>query len=305
MYVAIKIDVDTHDGMRDGVPRLLDCLKKHQVPATFFLVMGPDRMGRALLQLRHPRFLKKMLTTNAPGMYGWRTIFSGTLLPARPVATAFPDLVRRLAAEGHEAAVHAWDHRAWQDELPQFKTHRIRLHLERAATALSTMIGHHPAGIGAPAWTTTPESLAIQDAMPFTYASDLRASPPCRLQTPLGEMRLPQLPGTGLCLEELLGLGLRGEQELADRLLHDLDVDISPLRVLTLHAEVEGGRYLPVLDRILPVLKQSGQVVTMVDAARQIGPLPLRHWCRKSLAGRAFSVTSSVAPALAGTDSRL
>jgi len=57
--LAIKIDVDTHDGMRDGVPRLLDCLARHQVPATFFLVMGPDRMGRALLQLRHPRSCRR------------------------------------------------------------------------------------------------------------------------------------------------------------------------------------------------------------------------------------------------------
>jgi len=292
--LALKIDVDTHDGMRDGVPRLLDCLGKARLPGTFFLSLGPDRMGRALLQLRHPRFLLKMLQTNAPGMYGWRTIFSGTLLPARPVASAFPELVRRLENEGHEAAVHAWDHRSWQDDLPRFKTHRLRLHLERACETLRRLSGREPAGIGAPAWTTTPASLAMQDGFPFTYASDLRASPPCRLRTILGDLRLPQLPGTGPCLEELLAEGALDEKTLADRLFATLAAaPAQPLRVLTLHAEVEGGRYLGVLERLLPRLGELGTVVTMRDAAARIGTLPLRRWCRRSLPGRAFPVTSS------------
>ena len=56
--ICLKIDVDTHDGMARGVPRLLDLLGAAGIPGTFFLSMGPDRMGRALLQLRKPRFLQ-------------------------------------------------------------------------------------------------------------------------------------------------------------------------------------------------------------------------------------------------------
>jgi peptidoglycan/xylan/chitin deacetylase (PgdA/CDA1 family) len=293
--IALKIDVDTHEGMKHGVPRLLDLLARHRVPATFFLAMGPDRMGRALLQLRNPRFLVKMLRTNAPSLYGWRTVFSGTLLPARPVAAAFPELVRRIEGEGHEAAVHAWDHRAWQDELPSFKPHRVRLHLERAVEALRRITGHDPAGIGAPAWTTTPLSLAEQDRLPFRYASDLRDSPACRLVTPLGPTRLPQFPGTGACLEEILPRGLVGEQALAEALLAELLSGDHRLRVLTLHAEVEGGPFAGVLDRLLPALRERGGIVTMAEGARRCGDgLPLRRWALRRLPGRAFPITTSV-----------
>jgi hypothetical protein len=291
---SLKIDVDTHQGMAMGVPRLLDCLARHHLRATFFLSLGPDRSGRALLQLRSPRFVRKMFATNAPSLYGWRTILSGTLLPARPIATAFPDLVRRLEAEGHEAAVHAWDHRAWQDELPSFKPRRLKAHFDRAVAAYRALTGHDPAGIGAPAWMTTPASLAMQDRYPFAYASDLRASPACRLELDGRRLRLPQFPGTGPCLEELLGLGLRGETTLAEALFAGLATEDTPLRVLTLHAEVEGGPFLGVLERLLPRLGGPGTVVTMGEAAARLSArLPVRRWCHARLPGRAFPVSSS------------
>ena len=292
--LAIKIDVDTHDGMRTGVPRLLDCLKQHKMAATFFLSLGPDRSGRAILQLRKPAFVRKMMSTNAPSLYGWRTILSGTLLPARPIATAFPELVRRLEDEGHEAAIHAWDHRSWQDDLLTFKDHRIKLHLERALEAFRRLTGHDPQGIGAPAWATTPRSLALQDGLPFSYASDLRASPPCRLRTVDGLLRLPQIPGTGACLEELMTEGEYRPDVLVERLVQELQNATTSVRVLTLHAEVEGGPFLPLLEQLLPRLSHYGPPITMAAAATLLGQqLPIRDWCRVNLPGRAFPVTSS------------
>lgn len=292
---CIKIDVDTHDGMREGVPVLLDMLRRHQLQATFFLTLGPDRMGRALLQMRNPRFAKKMLTTGAPSLYGWRTILSGTVLPARPVATAFPDLVKRIEAEGHEAAIHCWDHRAWQDELPHFKPRRLQLHLDRALAAYRDLTGHDPAGIGAAAWMTTPSSLAAQDALPFTYASDLRDCPPCRIRSSAGEHRLPQFPGTGPCLEEVLpGHIADPAPALADRVVSHVRAIPTCLRVLTLHTEVEGGKFANVGDCLLASIAGEPNA-TMRDAIATIprDSLPLLTWGKVQPSGRGFPVSTA------------
>ncbi len=301
--LALSVDVDTHDGMRLGVPRLLDAFKAHGVRATFFLSLGPDRSGRAIIPvLRSPRFLRKMIGTGAPSLYGWRTILSGTVLPSRPIATAFPDLVRRIEAEGHEAAVHAWDHRAWQDDLPTFKTHRIRAHFTRACAAFHQLTGHDAQGIRAPAWMTTPESLHLQDAFPFIYASDLRGSPACRLRTPLGLTRLPQFPGTGACLEELLLLGVSGDAALGAALAQEVLRAEAVVRCATLHAEVEGGVFSGVLAHLLPRLAEAGSVVPLVEAVRgQAAGLPERRWALRRLAGRAFPISTSVALAAVAT----
>ena len=293
--ICLKIDVDTHDGMRVGVPRLLDALARHRMRATFFLSLGPDRSGKAMIQvMTNPRFLMKMIGTGAPSLYGWRTILSGTVLPARPIATAFPDIVKRIEAEGHEAAVHAWDHRSWQDELPRFKAHCIRAHYDRACSAFHRLTGHDPVGVGAPAWMTTENSLAIQDGYPFRYASDLRGGPACRLLTRHGERRLPQFPGTGACLEELLPRGITGDQALADALADEIIAGRDVLRIGTLHAEVEGGIFHGILDYLLPRLREAGTNRTMAEATAELStPLPLRRWRMQQLPGRAFPVTSS------------
>ena len=85
--LGLKVDVDTRRGMERGVPSLLDALTAFRVPATFFLSFGPDNSGKAVYQLlRNPRFLVKMLRTNAPGLYGFRTALYGTLLADRGAA---------------------------------------------------------------------------------------------------------------------------------------------------------------------------------------------------------------------------
>src|SRR4029079_11768611 len=122
--LGLRVDVDTHDGMRLGVPRLLDVMREEGVKATFYLSMGPDRSGLAVLNALRPGFLRKMTRTGAARVYGLRTVLSGTLLPSRPIATAFPEIARRVRDEGHETGVHAWDHRKWQGRLPPFSPPR-------------------------------------------------------------------------------------------------------------------------------------------------------------------------------------
>ena len=71
------MDVDTRRGMEEGVPALLTLLDELGVRATFFLSFGPDNSGKAVYRMvSNPRFLFKMVRTNAPGLYGFRVITS-------------------------------------------------------------------------------------------------------------------------------------------------------------------------------------------------------------------------------------
>src|SRR5581483_6566840 len=78
---ALKVDVDTRLGLRDGAPRLLELLAHHGVQATFFVAMGPDRTGLSIRRvLRQKGFLAKMVRSRAPSLYPLETMLRGTLL---------------------------------------------------------------------------------------------------------------------------------------------------------------------------------------------------------------------------------
>ena len=58
--VALKVDVDTYAGTRDGVQRLLSILDDFDIKATFYFSMGPDNSGKAIRRLfTRKGFLKK------------------------------------------------------------------------------------------------------------------------------------------------------------------------------------------------------------------------------------------------------
>jgi hypothetical protein len=293
--VSLKVDVDTHDGMRDGVPNLLDAFRAAGVRATFFLSFGPDNSGKAVLNvLRQPGFLKKMVRTGAPSLYGWRTILSGTLLPARPIATKFPDIVRRIEEEGHEVAVHAWDHRLWQDHLEELDSSRIEAEFERSFGAFETILGRRSRAVAAPAWFETAASLQVQDGLGLLYASDLRGGVPCYPVLDGYRSTTLQLPTSQPCLEELL---TQGERDLARCVRRVLDVP-SPFgtRVLPLHAEVEGGVFRPFLQLLLDELVRDGtptlplEELARAELARQPPPgeLPCALSPCPGRAGRVF-----------------
>ena len=79
--IAIKIDVDTERGTRIGIPNLLTLLKELQIPATFYLSLGPDNTGRAIKRIFRKGFLKKVSRTSVISTYGIRTLLNGVLLP--------------------------------------------------------------------------------------------------------------------------------------------------------------------------------------------------------------------------------
>ena len=51
MRLALKVDVDTDRGTREGVPNLVAELRAAGVPACFLFSLGPDQTGRAITRV--------------------------------------------------------------------------------------------------------------------------------------------------------------------------------------------------------------------------------------------------------------
>jgi peptidoglycan/xylan/chitin deacetylase (PgdA/CDA1 family) len=276
--LGLKIDVDTYWGMKNGVPSLLQTLKQFNLKGTFFLSIGPDNSGRAALQLiKNPLFLRKMMRTNAPALYGWKTALYGTLLPAPMIALSFPDIVNDIIAAGHEVQFHAWDHRRWQDDLSRKSEKWISEWFVKGMSGFEKLTGKKPTAFGAPSWTINDRVLAIIKEYKFEYLSCTRAKTPFIHAI----ANLPEIPSDLPCFEEIDAQ--KGISIIAG-LLND-----GRTHVLPVHAEVEGGIFQNQFRELLEkAISQNIEIVPLkiIKEKIDIKNLPVRKYKMELLPGR-------------------
>jgi len=276
--LGLKIDVDTYVGMKRGVPRLLSILSQFDFQATFYLSMGPDASGRAILQLiKNPRFFRKMLRTNAGRLYGMKTALYGTLLPSPMIGLSFPDLVDQIISAGHELEFHAWDHRRWQDDLYKRPAEWIEDWFEKGVQAYRRLVKKEPSSFGAPSWLIDDRVLEIVQKYPFRYLSCTRAKEPF-IHEISGLMEIPSnLP----CFEEI---GVPRGLSTILQILKD-----GGTHVLPVHAEAEGGIWDKYFIKLCEEVRRTDfQILPLskIQTLLKSEALPVRKYRLELLPGR-------------------
>jgi peptidoglycan/xylan/chitin deacetylase (PgdA/CDA1 family) len=271
---ALKVDVDTFLGLREGAPRLLDLFARHGVRASWFVAMGPDRTGRAALRVfRQKGFLAKMLRSGAPRLYPISTMLRGTLLPATQIAARLPHRLREIRQAGHELGIHGYDHVRWHDQLARMDLATVRAEVARATRLFEQIVGARAAGFAAPGWQCTEASLRAVDEAGFRYRSDTRGRGPYRPRVGAYPGALPEIPTTLPTLDEMIGLA--GDN--VDDLVAEYEGWIAPgsLQVHTVHTEVEGARWADHLDRLLARVRDRMPVRTLGEIAAELPAIDL------------------------------
>jgi len=266
MMLALKIDVDTLRGTREGVPKLLDLLRNHGSGATFLFSVGPDHTGRAIKRIFRPGFFGKVRRTSVVQHYGIPTLLYGTLLPGPDIGKRAGDVMRCARDEGFEVGVHSWDHVKWQDGLDGACAVWTGNQMQLACDRFTEIFKEAPRTHGAAGWQMNLHAMRLTQALGFDYCSDGRGLFPHLPVWNAELIRCPQLPTTLPTLDELIGVdGVTGEN-VAERLLaHTAPSKASsPVvnHVFTLHAELEGMRFLPVLEQLIQGWQAQGYRLT-------------------------------------------
>jgi len=290
--LGLKIDVCTYAGLRDGVPALLRLFDELGVRASFFVALGPDHSGRAIRRIFRPGFLAKMRRTNAVSTYGWRTVLYGTLLPGPQIARSCRDVLRRVAAAGHEVAMHGYDHVYWQDRLPHLSADAVAAEMGRARATYEEVLGSAPQAFGAPGWQCTPASFAAEDALGLVYHSDTRGHAPFVPQMSGRQFATLEIPVTLPTLDECYGTIGTTPEAVASYYAAQLHPG---LNVYTAHAEMEGIGQLPHLRAFLEAVRPHVPVHRLIDIARGLRDIPPGTVVPGPIEGRHGTVALQVA----------
>jgi undecaprenyl phosphate-alpha-L-ara4FN deformylase len=272
--IALKIDVDTYRGTREGVPRLADLLEKIGARATFLFSLGPDHTGRAIRRVFRRGFLGKVQRTSVLQHYGLTTLLYGVLLPGPHIGRRCRALMQGIARRGFEVGVHTWDHVRWQDGVAEASEAWTRRQLELACRQFADIFGEMPRVHGAAGWQMNHYVPALEHELGIRYASDTRGTAPFLPVFGRVAGQVPQLPTTLPTLDELIGRGDLKGTDPVDHLLALTTGLTAQDQVFTLHAELEGGAYLASFERLL--LEWRARGIGLTDLGSYAALLDLR-----------------------------
>jgi peptidoglycan/xylan/chitin deacetylase (PgdA/CDA1 family) len=293
--LALKVDVDTDRGTREGVPNLVaDCLNVG-APAAFLFSLGPDQTGRAITRVLRPGFFQKVSRTSVVQIYGVRTLLNGTLLPAPHIGRRNTAAMRAVRDAGFEVGIHCYNHYRWQDYVQKLPLAEVRAEFVAARAEFLRVFGSEARTAGAPGWQSNAKSRAVYDEAGLLYASDTRGGAPFFPRIEGQVFQTLEIPSTLPTFDELMGRPEYPDEKIVPHYLGLLSEE--RVNVFTLHAEIEGMGRRRLFQELLAACRRAGvEFVRLDDYARELladrAAIPVRDQVMAEIDGRSGLVAT-------------
>jgi len=287
--LALQIHVDTYRGTREGVPRLIETLQRYNAQATFFFTLGVDHTGRAIKRVFRPGFLGKVSRTSVVEHYGIKTLLYGTLLPGPDIGKKCADIMRSARDAGFDVGIHCYDHIRWQDYVTDKDAKWTQRELQRAVDRYTEIFGEAPHAHAAAGWQMNRHAQRLMQHYAFDYSSNTRGTHPYIPTWQAEIIACPELPTTLPTLDELMNCDGISLANIAEHVLKLTATAPATGHVYTLHAELEGGKWMPIFEQLLQGWQAQGyELVSMQQYSQglEAHTLPRHEVIRGELEGR-------------------
>jgi len=298
LRLALKVDVDTDRGTREGVPNLVADLQEAGAPASFLFSLGPDQTGRAITRVLRPGFFKKVSRTSVVQIYGVRTLLNGTLLPAPHIGRRNTATLRAVRDAGFEVGIHCYNHYRWQDYVQRMSLAEVRDEFIAARAEFLRIFGSEAGTAGAAGWQSNARSREVYDEANLLYASDTRGASPFFPRVDGKVFRTLEIPSTLPTFDELMGRPEFPDDKIVPHYLSLLRED--RVNVFTLHAEIEGMGRRGLFRALLAACRERGVEFIRLDAfARELladrAAIPVCDQVLREIDGRSGAVATQAA----------
>jgi peptidoglycan/xylan/chitin deacetylase (PgdA/CDA1 family) len=160
--------------------------------------------------------------------------------------------------------IHCYDHVRWQDFVAGKGREWTKREMDRAFEAFQRALKMTPQTIGAAGWQLNHHVLALEEQMGFRYASDVRGREPFFPVMEGTTSSCVQLPTTLPTLDEIIGSDGIDSSNCWETILEKSRELLPGGHVYTLHAELEGMKLLPVMEKLVEHWKADGfELVTL------------------------------------------
>lgn len=173
MVFSLRIDVESDKGIKEGLPRILDLLKRYNIKASFYLTMGGESNLFELLFYR-----KKLGGERNIKVFSFSEKLRMALFP-RDFVKKNKGVLRRILKEGHELGIHGWKHRRWSRSLERIN---VGSDINKAKIKYEKIFNKKPESFCSPAFRINNKVIYELNRQGFRIISDLDGDKPFKIK---------------------------------------------------------------------------------------------------------------------------
>ena len=176
MVFSLRIDIESGKGIREGIPKILDLLKKYNIKASFYLVMGGE--SNLFEILKNPR-RDSEIPVRKIKIFSKKEMIRMLLFP-RDFVRNNQKILLRILKDGHELGIHGWKHREWTRG---FEKLNIKKTLFKSVKKYIKIFGRKPTTFTSPAFKTNLKIIRELEKFDFKFISDLDGKKPEKVKS--------------------------------------------------------------------------------------------------------------------------
>lgn len=250
MKIGLRVCVNSLQGALQGVPNLLRLFETYQVRASLFFAMGPDLSGRG--------WRSRCLQPWYPHLDLSSRLY-GLLLPPPNISRRAAEIMRSVAAAGHETGLLCHDRHAWVNRAAFAEQAWTGRQVMQGVEAFEQVFQQPPKAFAAAGWQLNPHLLRLEQTLALDFASDVRGRSAFLPVLQGVASSCPQMPTTLPALGDLLRAGGGITPENAHEYLYAESQYMPPHgHVYSLDAEMEGMKFLPLMEKLLVMWRGYG-----------------------------------------------
>ena len=168
---TLRVDLESDKGIKEGVPKLLELLKKHKIKASFYISMGGESNFLEILKYRN-----KLKTSGERKIKVWklkdklRMIFF-----PKDFVKENKEILRKIINEGHELGLHGWKHREWTRG---FEKINIENTINKSIKKYKKVFNKNPISFASPGFNVNNNVLKILEQNNIKFISDFPGEKP-------------------------------------------------------------------------------------------------------------------------------
>ena len=199
---CLRVDVDAFEGLKKGIPKVLEISKKHEIPISIYLSLGKYETGRNLF-----RKIKKKegIVSFIPPWKrnSFKSLLRGIILPAKNIGDNEKKYLLSIEKDSDvEIHPHGYNHVRWSSNFSNLTKDKTREIVSNLIDEYTGIFQKKPIANAAPNFSVNKHYFQALVDNKFKFSADFRYPEPFTLQLEEKKSQLTQLPVTEPTIEE-------------------------------------------------------------------------------------------------------